>query len=81
MPGIFVENQGRPCAVVQEVVVWNTVPEQHFEINHVYVQHVGELERREIQLLTGRASMVVREMRLVEDLPRQIHSEEKRQAN
>jgi len=77
----FDENQGRPCAVVQEVVVWNTVPEQHFEINHVYVQHVGELERREIQLLTGRASMVVREMRLVEDLPRQIHSEEKRQAN
>jgi hypothetical protein len=38
-----------------------------FEVNHVYVQEVGEVERQAFQRLTSTDKKLLEEMRLVED--------------
>jgi hypothetical protein len=65
----FDERQGRPCAVVKEVVVTNGDERRPSEVRHVYVQDFGEVERRETLRLASGEQAVLAEKKLVEDVP------------
>jgi hypothetical protein len=67
----FETRRGRRSAIVQEVVVNPMNETQTREVRHVYVEGVGEIERREWQRITSMEKKLLAEkkMILVEELP------------
>jgi hypothetical protein len=64
----FDERQGRPCAVIKEVVITNGEDHRPSEVRHVYVQDFGEVERQETLRLPSGEKKILAEKRLVEDI-------------
>jgi hypothetical protein len=64
----FDEHQGRPCAVIKEVVITSADERRPTEVRHVYVRELGEVERQEVLRLANQEKKVLAEKRLVEDL-------------
>jgi hypothetical protein len=63
----FDEHKGRSSAVIKEVVTNIAKPERYFEIQHVYVQEVGEVEQIESSRATSGLMRIYSVMRLVEE--------------
>jgi hypothetical protein len=67
----FDKYRGQPCAIIKEVIVTPENEVQAREIYHTYVEHRGEVERREWLRITTTVRIPVQEMKmiLVEDIP------------
>ena len=63
----FGEHKGRPSAVIKETVIKMAPPEKYFEIRHIYVRDVGEVERQESVRLVSGQMRVHSIMKLIED--------------
>jgi hypothetical protein len=63
----FDEHGGRPAAVIKEDIFKNKEPDRRYQIHHLYVWDVGEVERQEAILLASGEKQILAEKRLVED--------------
>jgi len=61
------EHKGRASIVVLETITRAAPLEQYFEIRHVYVKDIGEVERQESARLASGQMRVVSLMTLIED--------------
>jgi hypothetical protein len=64
----FDKDQGRTSVVVQETVTPSLDPDHPFEIRHVYVRDLGEVERCESQQVSSKEKRILTERKLIEDV-------------
>jgi hypothetical protein len=64
----FKEDQGRTYAIIKEVIVRDGDADHPFELRHVYLHNVGEVERQVWQQLTTKDKKIMEELKLVEDV-------------
>jgi hypothetical protein len=65
----FEEDHGRTSVLIRETVIRDAEPEHVYEIRHVLVRGVGEVERHELLPITPRETITLGERKLVEDAP------------
>jgi len=63
----FDKDQGGTSVVIQETITPRLDPDHPFEIRHVYMRDLGEVERRESQQISSKEKRILTERKLIED--------------